>query len=393
MCQLKLSAKTQLNLLSTKIVVQKLKQHNHWADSSGEGVISSTTSHRYLLFYCLVTSFLCGGVFRSYLELQDKLISARILHNFEIVESNASRVGKYTRWDSEIVVHPATLSHPNPMSVLVIGGSKHDGYVQDVLSEVLKHKTVRRVAVLASLLNKKFHDARAHQKASPSVLEQLQYFDSFEDLLSLKNHDSFDIIILLRRFCTSCSKQPYPRQKEGNFLELSDGALSNLHRILKLLSEHGIFITHIGESPFLNRKSNAQDRNRFYRRNNDTEYASLNLIRNLMSYDHFVDVHVYEESLGSEYHPTRLPISYGMFCKTNKCRAHWYADESYMNHQIRKRLTLPLSFIDGATLQRYVRPPKSWESLFCSFPENKRKCEYMNGFDPNIPNVMRSSFS
>jgi hypothetical protein len=125
------------------------------------------------------------------LELQDKLISAKVLHNFGIVEPNVSRAGKYTRWDSEIVVHPATLSHPNPMSVLVIGGSKHDGYVQAVLSEVLKHNTVRRVAVLASLLNKKVHDFSVHQNASSSVLEQLEYFDSFEDLLLLKNHYYF----------------------------------------------------------------------------------------------------------------------------------------------------------------------------------------------------------
>lgn len=389
MCQLKLSAETQLNLPSTKIVVQKIKQQSNWNDLSGDVVRSSSASRRYLSIYCLVISFFSGCLFRSHLDFKDKLTNVREWRNVEGFERNGSLEGKYTRWDSEAVVHPATLAHPNPTSVLVIGGGKHDVYVQDVLSEVLKHRTVRRVVVLA--LNKKAHDVSVHQSTSSS-LEQLEYFDSFEDLLLRRSHYSFDVIILLRRFCTLSSTKPHPIQKEDNFVELSNGVLSNLHRTLELLSEHGIFITHLGASPFLSRKSNAQDGSRHYRSNYDTEHAPLNLIHDFMSNDHFVDVHVYEESVGSNYQPTRLPVSYGMFCKTDKCRCHWYADETYMNYQIQKRLTSPLSFIDGATLRRYVRPPKSWESLFCSFPENRRKCAYMNGFDPSIPNVMRSSF-
>jgi hypothetical protein len=80
------------------------------------------------------------------------------------------------------------------------------------------------------------------------------------------------------------------------------------------------------------------------------------------------DVHVYEDAYGRG--SMRIPQSNAIFCKQLYCNLQWYADEAFLNYQIRSRLSSLSSYIDGSMLRRYNRPPKAWESLYCSFPEH-----------------------
>jgi hypothetical protein len=106
----------------------------------------------------------------------------------------------------------------------------------------------------------------------------------------------------------------------------------------------------------------------------------------------FKDMHIFEDANDPGAIMTRAPQSYVVLCKDPNCRQFWYAEESFKNYQIRKRLSSTPSYVDGATLQRYTRPSKAWENLFCSFPENKRECRYKNGFDPAVPNIPSEAF-
>lgn len=406
MCLLKLSAETQHNAPYVSVATQKKKRHESWNDSSLKGVRSFSTPLRSFSIFCILTSFLLGCLTRCYLELLNVSFTSKGVDNVVSIEPNvltgspASGVSAYTLLNVESIVHPALLAHPNPLSVLIVGGTKHEAYVQAIFSEVLKHKTVKRVAVLASLMDISSHrELGARETESYAGQKQLEYIESFENLQYLmqsndsENRHTYDVVILLHPFrLLSTSNTRHHLKNYENLTEFSNFALSKRLSLLHLISQDGILVTHLGPSPYIGRKTNIHLRNSHCNSYNCTKHPQLNLINHLMSHYQFVDVHVYEESEGPEYHLIRLPQSYGIFCKTRNCRRHWYADESYMNYQIRKRLSSSPLVIDGATLQKYIRPPKSWESLFCSFPEHKRKCQYMNGFDPNVPNVMRTSF-
>jgi hypothetical protein len=64
--------------------------------------------------------------------------------NFGIVEPNVSCAGKYTQWASEIVVHPATISNPNPMS----GGTAR---VFGLFQRSSASKTLLQIAICGNL--------------------------------------------------------------------------------------------------------------------------------------------------------------------------------------------------------------------------------------------------
>jgi hypothetical protein len=63
-----------------------------------------------------------------------------------------------------------------------------------------------------------------------------------------------------------------------------------------------------------------------------------------------------------------------------------------LNYQIRRHLSSLSSYINGPMLRRHNRHPKAWESLYCSIPEHKHIYKYLNGYDPEVPNIPREPF-
>mmetsp|Transcript_10682 Transcript_10682/g.15423 ORF Transcript_10682/g.15423 Transcript_10682/m.15423 type:complete len:549 (+) Transcript_10682:43-1689(+) len=382
------------------------------------------------IFLCLVASFSLGCLSRAIFELtkirthtgppasvsptqnREEPIDGNDSFGVDdrpLPQTSSLNVGGYALEYAETIVHPAMLAHPNPSSVLIIGGTKHDVDVQAILIEVFRHNSVERIAVVSSLQKWPQHFVKCTTDGSltcQSVYdERVEYYDSLEILHQLlqkqqplKNqkeiHSPFDVTILLHPFDLFSDIDTNEVITEDTyFLEISSLAPATIQALSKdvFMSNNGILVAHLGPSPHLARKSKMQLQDGCCDVNCD-ENLQLKLIKYMTDHTTFKDLHILEDSNGPGVQGIRTPQSFLVMCKDRNCRQRWYADESYMNYQIRKRLSSFPSYVDGATLQRYNRPPKSWESLFCSFPNKKRECGYMSGFDPAVPNVKRESF-
>lgn len=94
----------------------------------------------------------------------------------------------------EMITHLPIFAHPNPKSVLVIGGG--DG---GVLREVLKHKDIERIVLVeidetVIQLSKKYLKGMSVAFSDPKI--QVKLCDGFQYLQDLKDsNDKFDVII------------------------------------------------------------------------------------------------------------------------------------------------------------------------------------------------------
>ena len=310
----------------------------------------------------------------------------------------------------ENLVHPALLAHPHPQSVLIIGGTTSDADVQAILTEVFRHNSIEKIAVVSSLQTRPQQSGKCTSDSSRTCQSvhdnRVEYYDSLETLHQLlqnyqplKNQKQilfspFDVILLLHPFDLFSSVDTNEViTGDTYFMEISSVAPATIQKLSKddFMSKNGILVSHLGPSPHLARKSKMQLKDGCDDVDCD-ENLQLKLIEYMTDHTPFKDLHIFEDSNGPGLQGIRTPQSFLLMCKDRNCRQRWYADESYLNYQIRKRLSSLPSHVDGATLQRYNRPPKAWESLFCSFPNKKRECGYMSGFDPAVPNVRRESF-
>jgi hypothetical protein len=303
----------------------------------------------------------------------------------------------------ESIVHPAMLAHPNPSSILIVGGAKEDVDVQAILTEVLRHKSVERVHVVESLVARtpaRACDGSVTSNSSDPEETIAEYVESLESVLLQKqrnklgfhNHSTFDIVILLHPYDLFSDIHTYKHANhEEYYMEFSSTTVSAIQTLSHLImSPDGILVTHLGPSPYLNRRSVMAPQHFSYDNYYRTKHLQLKLIAQMTTDKKFDDVHVYEDAYGRG--SMRTPQSYAIFCKQLHCNLQRYADEAFLSYQIRSRLSSLSSYIDGSMLRRYNRPQKAWESLYCSFPEHKRLCKYLNGYDPEVPNVPRESF-
>jgi hypothetical protein len=354
-------------------------------------------------------SFLLGCVSRYYLALSScategmcPKADARSVHS-ETRDWPTNGLGKYAVEYVESIVHPAMLAHPNPSNILIVGGAKEDVDVQAILTEVLRHKSVERVHVVESLVSRtpaEVCDGSVTCSSSDPEETIVEYVESLESILQQKqrnklgfhNPSTFDTVILLHPYDLVSDIHTHKHAKdEDYYMKLSSAKLSAMQTLSHLfMSPNGVLVTHLGPSPYLNRRSVTVPQHFSYDNYYRTKHLQLKLIAHMTSDKKFDDVHVYEDAYGRG--SMRIPQSYAIFCKQSHCNIQWYADEAFLNYQIRSRLSSLSSYIDGPMLRRYNRPPKAWESLYCSFPEHKRVCKYLNGYDPEVPNIPRESF-
>mmetsp|Transcript_10663 Transcript_10663/g.15394 ORF Transcript_10663/g.15394 Transcript_10663/m.15394 type:complete len:527 (-) Transcript_10663:737-2317(-) len=365
-------------------------------------------SSKAALILCTVISFWLSSLVSYYFGIRKmRTIKTRTPTTITAVGnellSTLAFIGSIAPEHVENLVHPAMLAHPNPRRVLIFGGcTQHDGEMQAILTEVLRHKSVERVAVVSSLLEKSQHFAKGTTNNNDDC-GTVEYFDSLENLHLLLQQNSqpfenqklcqqtpFDVVIVLHPFDVFFSGANTYKNRDGSefIVKVSSIANDTIQTLSQdnFLSNNAILITHLGPSPYLYRKSKMQVKDGCNGIDCNGN-LQLKLISLLTVHSPFKDLHIFEDPSSC-----RMPQSYLLLCKDRNCRQRWYADESYGNYQIRKRMSSLPSYIDGATLQRYTHPTKAWESLFCSFPMNKRECTYMNGFDPTVPNVKKESF-
>jgi hypothetical protein len=84
------------------------------------------------------------------------------------------------------------------------------------------------------------------------------------------------------------------------------------------------------------------------------------------------------------YHDThsdfKFPWSYLIACKSNDCAQEWNRNEAEINLRMHERI-LPsksgkpmLKHFDGATMQSYMRPFKTWETMHCRQEPKPEEC-------------------
>jgi hypothetical protein len=358
-------------------------------------------------------SFLAGRLSRYNFALVPQFKAAPVKHLKsiscnEFIKNATSTAYRFYSEFMETLVHPAMLAHQNPKRILIIGGAREDAKMQALLTEVFRHKMVEKVTVVATMLQNFQHTVRnLFDIKKPTKGQRIDYLDSLEDLRMLlqkkppyhecfcEYQSPFDVIVMLHPFdlLTDIQTSQIKENVEYN-VHLSSKASSTIEMLSQdlIMSPEGILVTHLGPSPYLYRKSSMRsqqvEEDNFY----CTKHLQLQMITHIISSGEFVDVHVYEDASNPGSCLSRTPQSYAIFCKDDNCRNQWYADESYFNYKIHTRLSSPPKYVDGAMLERFSRPPKAWESLYCSFNENRRECQYANGFDPEVPNIPLESF-
>jgi len=89
------------------------------------------------------------------------------------------------------------------------------------------------------------------------------------------------------------------------------------------------------------------------------------------------------------------PWAFVIACKDINCRDNWYASESTIDLNVRKRIRPsksgkpPLKFFDGATMNKYQYSSREWETVFCRSPSPHPECSVFDGFSPEM-NIVTS---
>ena len=144
----------------------------------------------------------------------------------------------------EALVHPAMITHPNPKSVLILGGGEGA-----TLREVLKHTTVKKV-VMVDIDEEFVHLCKKHLKK----WHRGSFKDKKVDVLFLdamdymkKTECTFDIII-------ADISDPL---EEGPALKIYTKGFYSL--VKKVLAPKGIFVTHATEVHYAMYKNTADE--------------------------------------------------------------------------------------------------------------------------------------
>jgi spermidine synthase len=144
----------------------------------------------------------------------------------------------------EALVHPAMITHPNPKSILILGGGEGA-----TLREVLKHETVQKVVMVD--IDQEFVDLckrylrKWHRGSFKNKKVEILFQDAFDYMR--KTECMFDIII-------ADISDPID---EGPALKIYTKEFYSL--VKKVLSPRGIFVTHATEVHYAMYKKTAEN--------------------------------------------------------------------------------------------------------------------------------------
>lgn len=166
-------------------------------------------------------------------------------------------------------------------------------------------------------------------------------------------------------------------------MEFSDFLYDNddfTEAISNALGDNGILIAQIGES------DHSYDPPLQYSDDN------ANVFIDALLEEGFQSINIYTEAHGR----FDAPWKYFVGLKNMSSKSNWMKSESEIAIAIRQRTvstvsgSSPLRYFDGATMKNYEFPERVVENKYCGqFPE---WCRNGHGYDPEIPNVARSSF-
>jgi len=277
----------------------------------------------------------------------------------------------------ESLVHPGMFAHPNPRYVAIIGGGEGA-----TLREVLKHNTVQQATMIeidglmvetSRQYIPSWSDCSDIIGSTPCCFDDpradMQIRDGLKYFIDRSPREvKYDVIIM-------DALDPQDNVEFAGVLYDNEAFLMSLY---KSISDDGILIMQLGESPFAS--GAADDMNKNLNR------ASMIRLLEKVGMKSF---HPYED-----FHGNFLgPWSYVVACKSLKCRNHWFANEAEVNVAIHKRIVRthsgksPLKYFDGAAMNSYQLPHRVFENIHCRGVPSPLDCELIHKFRhvPSIP--------
>ena len=279
----------------------------------------------------------------------------------------------------EALVHPAMFAHENPKRVAIIGGGEGA-----TLREVLKHSTVdvcKMIEIDADMVQAARDFLPALNHCGDFGTHESCFDDDRTDLLcedafgwfmqrfgekkTIHGEEKFDLIIM---------DALDPEDKVDFAIGLYKD-LSFWRGLQEALSDDGILVMQVGGSPMI----------RHYGEQFGMHSNRADLFDTVVKVG-FTSIHLYEEAHSDFGHPWSFIIA----CKTDACSKNWYANEAQVNRKIHQRI-LPtksgkhsLKYFDGTTMQRYQRPTRAWETVYCRADPQPSECQILKGMDGKV---------
>lgn len=265
----------------------------------------------------------------------------------------------------EALVHPAMFTHTDPQRVAIIGGGEGA-----TLKEVLKHKSVKTVKMveidgeLVQLSKKHLPEWSSCADYVGSATwcgddsrAYLYYEDAFawfnhrfSDELKIDNkeyeEEPFDVLIM-------DALDPQDDVPFADFLYTNNEYFVTLYNALQ---SDGILVLQLGEAP---RSINPPE-------DISREHKRAFLTKTLSNIG-FKSIHVYDEG----HCGFGAPWSFLVAMKSFDSRAQWYRNSAEINLSVQQRIVetysgLPaLQYFDGASMNAYQVPHKTFESVYC----------------------------
>ena len=299
----------------------------------------------------------------------------------------------------EALVQPAMFAHPNPKRVAIIGGGEGA-----TLREALKHKSVTNVTMIdideimckvsADVLYPLWNgcDDFKEENIPSSCFDHPRAHVRYEDALAwfidrfLEDYgnEKFDVIIMGKFYCNFIAitlqvsvnifhlnkTDALDPQDTVEFANILYQDLSFWQSIYNALTEDGILVAQLGNSPHLWQGSDQDNMN--IRRFKNTQ---------VLEKVGFATTHSYEEShceFGNSW-------TFLLVCKSQECNKNWYKSSAQVEIAIHERILpsksgLPLlKHFDGATMAQYRFPHKGANTVFCRSYPTPVECHLLDG--------------
>jgi len=272
----------------------------------------------------------------------------------------------------EALVHPAMFANAEgPKRAAIIGGGEGA-----TLREVLRHKSIE----VCMMIEIDPGIVQASRDSLPSMNDCSDFgagncFD--EERTDLRLEDAFGWF--LNRFKTE-GEVPDELKTDPfdiiviDALDPEDNVEFAVHlygdehfwgTLHEALTEKGILVVQLGMTP--HSKDPGEQFGSFINR--------ANLFKTIEAVG-FNKTFIYHDTHGD----FKYPWSYLAACKSEDCSKEWHRNEAEVNLRVRERI-LPtksgkpsLQYFDGATMQEYQRPYKTWETAHCRKVPEPEEC-------------------
>ena len=268
----------------------------------------------------------------------------------------------YVSQVQESLVHPAMITHPNPINVAVIGGA--DG---STIREILKYNTVESITMIEvdkTLIDVSREYLSSRSDCSDIIDTATNCFD--DERVTIIIEDPITWFINNYGPTSSDNEQTLPKENFDVIIistadpkdkpELYNNEVF-LSALMNSLSDNGTLAAQLDDAHTIN-----DPRPEFSIHSTCDSFMQL-----LEMNEHTGAMFVYEEA----HTGLDEPSSFLTVCKNVNCRGLWYSDAMLVDYQLSVRMRKTkskqpiLTHFDGSTHFLFQTTPRAWEEVYC----------------------------